>query len=511
MAAPEQAAGAESVTICLDAGTSRIKAVAFDSQGYEIGVAERSTSVDVPRPGWSEQDMTQVWESSAGAVAELVRGIDLPVRALALTAQGDGAWLVDAQDRPVRPAVLWNDARAVGVLERWQAEEVLTRAYEVNGSLGNLGLPDAVLATLQVDEPEVLARADAVLTCGSWLFLRLTGRRGLHVSEASAPWLDVRGRCYDDALLQMHGLSDLRRLLPPLLVGRDAVAPLGEDVAARFGLPAGLPVVLAPYDVVATAVGSGVTDPGQAYSVLGTTLCTGTLLEEVDTTGTAAGLTLALDRPDRWLRAFPTLAGTGVVDTMVRLLGLSGPSELGDLAAQSPPGAAGVRMWPYLSPAGERAPFLDTGATGVLAGLELHHDRCHLARAALEGLAHVVRDCVEAAGVEASELRLSGGGAGSDVWVQVIADVTGLPTVRTDDAQVGAKGAMVHAVGLLEGVHAGEAGRQDVTQRLVRLRDVHRPDPAAAALLDVRHRAFVEDRVALAQRWSRWRSGRTPS
>jgi erythritol kinase (D-erythritol 1-phosphate-forming) len=505
-----QVDGSHEVAVCIDAGTTVIKAVVFDAAGRELVVTRRDTAVRRPARERAEQDMDEVWQAVVGAVVEAVRAADRPVRLLALTAQGDGAWLVDPDGRPVRPAVLWNDGRAAGVVEGWRADGVLDEAFRRNASLTNAGLPNAVLRALEVEEPAVLDRAGSVLTCGGWLFLRLTGVLGIDTSEASAPWLDIARGEYSDDLVALYGLTHRRHLLPPLVPDEDRVHPLTAAAAEQLGIPAGTPVVLAPYDIVATAVGSGATDPGQAACILGTTLCTETVVAAPDTTGEPSGLTLALGRPHRLLRAFPTLAGAGVVDWVAALLGLPGAGAVLELAAEAPPGAAGVRVLPYLSPAGERAPFLDAAACGVVTGVTLGHGRAELARAVLEGLAHVIRDCLEAAprhgGLQRpEELRVSGGGAASDLWCQVIADVTAVPTVRTDDAQIGAKGALLTALAAL-GEQPDVSAAAAPAAGLVRERDRFVPTADVRALHDAEHAEFLATRQLVAQRWRRWRA-----
>lgn len=494
------AAGA---TLCVDAGTTLIKAVVFDPAGAELAVARRATVVSSPRPGHAEQDPVEVWDAVVGAVREAAAASPVPVRRVAVTAQGDGAWPVDADGSPTGPAVLWSDARARGVVERWRAQGVLEAAFAVNGSLTNAGLPNAVMVHALEGDPRALDGVGAVLTCGSWLFARMTGRVGLHPSDASAPWLDVATGTVSDALLELYGLSAHRALVPPVLDAGQVVQPLGAAAAEQLGLAAGTPVVLAPYDVVATAAGGGTVRPGSAFCILGTTLCTGVVAAAPDTTGPAAGLSLRVGDGPTVVRAFPTLAGTGVLDWLAALLGLPGAADVVALAEQVPAGSALPMIWPYLSPAGERAPFLDADACGVVAGLSFEHSRAHLARAAVEGLAHVVRDCLDATGVTPRELVVSGGGSASRLWCATIADVTGVTAVRASDSQVGAKGAMVHAA-VATGEHASLA---DAVAALVVPADRFDPDPAAAAGHEQRHAEHVESRALLATRWSRW-SGR---
>ncbi|MGP4113423.1 FGGY family carbohydrate kinase [Streptomyces sp. 4N509B] len=512
----------EPVAVCVDAGTTVIKAVVFDAAGRELVVAHRDTAVRHPRPERAEQDMDEVWAAVVGAVREAHQRTGAPpVRLLALTAQGDGAWLVDRAHRPVRPAVLWNDARAADLVRRWRADGVLERAFRRNASLTNAGLPNAILRALAVEEPDALAAAHAVLTCGGWLYLRLTGVLGLDPSDASAPWLDLRGAAerdaaggnaagrgggpaYSDELLAAYGLTEHRELLPPLLTGSDRTAPLAGDAAEALGLPPDTPVVLAPYDIVTTALGNGTTAAGQATCVLGTTLCTEILVDQaaLDTDGEPAGLTLDFGAPPLLMRAFPTLAGTGVLDWTVELLGLRDHAELSELAARVPPGSHGLRVLPYLSPAGERAPFLDPSASGLVTGLLFTHRREHLARAVLEGLAHVIRDCLAAAPHRPAELALCGGGAASALWCQLIADVTGVETVTTEDSQVGAKGALVFALTAL-GDHPSLSS---AAAALVRRRRRCEPSPEAREVHDRDHAEFLATRELAASRWTGWRA-----
>jgi erythritol kinase (D-erythritol 1-phosphate-forming) len=435
------------VVVCVDAGTTVVKAVAFDDQGAEVALARRATAVLRPRLGWTEQEMTAVWDAVVATVREVVARVG-PARVglLAFTGQGDGCWLVDAHGQPTGTAMLWSDGRAAAIVERWSAEGVLEQAFRLNGSLTFAGLPNAILAWLATHDPDRLKRSATLLTCDGWLFLKLTGQLASDESDASNPLLDIRARRWSPELLRLYGLDWAERLLPEVRGDDRRIAELTGWAAEELGLASGIPVVMAPYDICATAIGAGAVAAGQACSILGTTLCTEVVLDEVDTGGEPSAMTVALGVPGRWLRAFPTLAGTEVLTWVLGLLGLSRPDELAALAAQAEPGAGDLAFLPYLSPSGERAPFLDPGARGMLLGLRFGHGRQEIARAVFEGLTLVIRDCFEAARTATTELRLCGGGAGSDLWCQLIADVTRVPTSRSADREVGAQGALICAL-----------------------------------------------------------------
>jgi sugar (pentulose or hexulose) kinase len=484
-------------TLCLDAGTSLLKAVVFDDAGATLASAHRATTIDRPRPGFAEQDMDRIWADAASVLREAAAGAGVPIDAVALTAQGDGCWLVDADGAPVGPAILWNDARAAPAVVRWMGDGTVARAFARSGSTTFAGLPSAILPWLREHRPDAVARAAAALTCGSFLYLKLAGEVALDVSDASAPWLDARTRAYDPEVLDLFDLGWARALLPPLRAATDAPGRLTAAAAHALGLPAGTPVVLAPYDIAATAIGAGAIAPGDACAILGTTLCTEVVVDRVDTDGPPSGFTIALGTGDLRLRAHPTLAGTEVLQWAARLLDLDGPAEIPALAQRAAPGAGGLIVLPYLSPAGERAPFLAPEARGTVLGLTVEHSREDVARAVLEALSHVVRECLEAAAVAPARLALCGGGAASDVWCRLIADVTGLPTTRPADAEVGAKGACVVAA-----VATGAArDLADATARLVPPGTAFAPDAATRGLYDDRHRAFLAARAATRAAW----------
>lgn len=484
--------------LAVDVGTSMIKTVVFADDGREVAVTRVATEIRRPHPGWAEQDMDAVWAAVVRTVRDALAQAPDPVRFVALTAQGDGCWLVDDAGRPTGPAVLWSDGRAAGVVEDWRGRGVLEAAFRRTGSLTFAGLPNAILTWLGANDPDRLDRSAAALFCGGWVFLRFTGVVAVDESDASAPFLDPATRAYADDVIDLFGLSWARRLLPDVRGDDGRVAELTSEAADELGLPAGLPVVLAPYDIASTALGAGAVERGQACGILGTTLCTEVVRDGVDTAGEPAGLTIALDSTGRVLRAFPTLAGTEVLGWAAGVLELDGPVELGELAKRADPGAGGVLFLPYLSPAGERAPFLDPHARGTWWGLSLEHDRTHVARSVFEGLSLVIRDCLVEAAADVTELRVCGGGAASDDWCQLIADTTGVPTVRPADTEVGAKGAFL--VGLV--ATGAEPDLTRASERYVRIGATREPDPTRTREYAARFEDFRAVRDIAAQGWA---------
>ncbi|MDA0637282.1 carbohydrate kinase [Nonomuraea sp. MCN248] len=477
--------------ISVDAGTTVIKAVGYDGDGAETAVSRRPTIVSRPAPGHAEQDMAAVWDAVAATVREVAAALGEPVDFVAVTAQGDGCWLVDAAGEPTGPAILWNDGRAAAIVDGWIRSGQAERAFRISGSSAATGLPHAILSWLTRHDPDRLDRSTANLTCGGWIFAKLTGEIAADESDASAPFMDLRARRYAPELVELFGLESAGRLLPEIRDDARRAAGLSKPAADLLGLAEGTPVVMAPYDIVTTALGAGAVSPGQACGILGTTLCVETLVERPDLDGDPIGITIAA--PGGYLRAFPTFTGTEVIQWACRLLGLDRPGELSELAARSEPGARGLAFLPYLSPAGERLPFSDPLARGSFLGLSVEHGREQVARAVLEGLTLVVQDCLAATRAAPRELRVCGGGSASALWLRLIAAVTGLPVLRPVDAEVGARGAFL--VGLAA---TGAATVQDAAARHVRLGDAVEPEPGPYA--DA-YRTFLTLREQAARSW----------
>ncbi|MFG2397031.1 FGGY family carbohydrate kinase [Streptomyces lydicus] len=473
--------------LTIDVGTTVIKSVVFDDQGTEIAVARRTTEVLRPHPGWAEQDMDAVWNAVVHTVRTVLDGLTDPVWLVSFTAQGDGAWFVDDRGRPTGPAILWSDGRAGDQLTAWRREGVLEAAFRRNGSLTCAGMPNALFSWLAANDPGRLARSATSLTAAGWLFLRFTGVRATDESDASAPFLDHATGAYDPVILDLFGLGAYERLLPTVLGESQRIAEMTSRAAAELGLPAGLPVAMAPYDIASTARGVGVVNPGQACGILGTTLCTEIVRTHIDTDGEPSGIHIAYRGRERVLRAFPTLNGAEVLGWAARLLHLPGPPELAQLAFESEPGARGLMFLPYLSPAGERAPFLDPGARGSFWGLSLEHTPADLARAVFDGLSLVLRDALAAARTDVAELRLCGGGANSDAWCALIADATGVPTARSGDTELGAKGAFL--TGLVR--TGAETSMHSAAAKYVRMQRSWQPDPERAEFYAALHEDFL--------------------
>ncbi|MEU4391989.1 FGGY-family carbohydrate kinase [Kribbella sp. NPDC023855] len=468
----------------VDVGTTVTKAVAFDEAGRQVAETSRPTRLVRPGPGRFEHDTDEVVASVNEVVAELA----LPEAGLvAITAQGDGLWLVDAGGRPVRPAISWLDARSNEILERWTVDGVAEQVFRRSGNRMFPGASGPLLAAVLAEEPDVLRRAATAAYCKDVVMQRLTGVRATDVSDGSAPFLDPRTNSYDAKALEACGLTDWQHLLAP--VAPDG--PVGELRDPSLGLPLGTRISAGPYDLPAAALGAGVSEVGDALLTVGTTLACQVVTRELPVDEEPAGLFLGTWTPGVWLRAMPAMVGTAALDRVLSLLGV-GVAQLPALLAESPAGANGVTVLPYLSEAGERAPFVDTGARGTIDGISLSTTQADVVRATCEGIAYAARHCLEAAGWT-GKVTVCGGGANSREWTQILADVLNSPLHTTEASQVAARGAVIGAR-----LAAGQAAGPEW---IAETRQID-PDPSRAAFYDEGFAHYLRRSEAARPRWA---------
>ena len=503
--------------LAIDAGTSVIKAVVFAENGRELAVARRRTTVVRPEAGFAEQSMEEVWSATAAAVRAAVAAcaassagsLALTIHAIATTAQGDGCWLVDADSRPAGNAILWNDARAASLAEAFRDAGAAEAAFRISGSVAYAGLPSAILPWLEQHGPEQLGRARWLLSCNGWLFAQLTGLIRAELSDASNPFSDVVAGAYSPEVLALLHAQRFAHLLPPMVNTAGVTGRLRAQAAAELGLQPGLPVVMAPYDIVCTAYGAGAAGPGEACIILGTTLSAEVITTSLPLSGPPAGTTVALGT-GRFLRAMPTLTGCEALEWAAHLLALPGMEALEQLAAEralavaegersaARHAAREVFFLPYLSPAGERSPFLAPDARGSFHGLTLATTRGELAHSVYEGLCFALRECLlAAAGAMPPTVRVCGGGAASDHWCQTLADVLAVPVLRSRETENGARGAHLFALAAMGHTASVDEGLSRYTSE----GQCFTPDPQRCASVALRFTLFRQLRDTARAQW----------
>ncbi len=493
--------------LAIDLGTTNCKALLLDEHLRIVARVTREYPLSLPRPGWAEQDPRDWWAAVRDSLQCLASQTDLhAIRALGLSGQMHGLVVLDAQGEVLRPAILWNDQRS--------APQCRALGERVGGTPGLVSLTNnpmlpgytgGKLLWVKEHEPEVYRRLRTVLLPKDYLRFRLTGARGTDVSDASGTGLfDVRSRCWSEELLARAELPG--EWFPPVHRATDLVGPLLPSVAAELGLPPSTPVIAGGGDAVMQTVGGGATEEGTALIVAGTggnvTVSTRHPVENTDAAlqvfchvlpdqWTAMGVTLAAGSALRWFRE----ALGGLESVLARELQRDAYDLLCEEAAQSPVGANGVTFLPYLQ--GERCPHPDPHARGCFLGLGLHTTKADLVRSLLEGVAFSLRDVLARlrhAGLDPQRLHLSGGGAASPLWRQIIADVLGRPATTLDYSEE----ASAVGAGILAGVATGLWASAAEAAALLPTRTVEAPVTAHVALYDQLFGAYQELYPALA-------------
>jgi xylulokinase len=441
------------VLLGLDLGTSSIKALLLGEDGYSAGEGSASYPVRAPHPGWAESSPDDWWDAAVGATKIALGSHGAQVAALGLSGQMHGVVLADARGRPLRPAILWADARSGEQLLAYRELDEDARRRLSNPPA--VGMAGPSLLWLRHHEPDVYASARWALQPKDWLRLSLTGEIAAEPSDASATLLyDLRSDDWAHPVVDALGLRS--ELLAPLVASADVAGTLTREAAGRLGLRAGLPVVAGAADTAAAMLGGGLLRPGAVQLTVGTggQIVTPKSSPEPDPHGRTHLYRAAA--PDLWY-SMAAIQNAGLALEWARnTLGASW-HDVYEEAFAVPPGAGGVVFLPYLS--GERTPRFDPEARGAWTGLGLDHTRGHLLRAALEGVAFALRDGLEAledAGTPVPELRLAGGGTAEESWQQLLADVLGRPLWLLPGAIAAV--ASARGAALLAGVACGVYG-----------------------------------------------------
>ena len=482
--------GASGALLAIDAGSSSTRVTLLSTDGRTLASAAAPPPSRRPRAGEAVLSGEELWEQVAGLVREL--GADTAGVAGVGVAAQLGVVAVDELGRPVADALLWPDGRA-----RREAQELDGRVGALRALLGrpvSAEMPACKAMWWARNRPEALARARWVLSLKDFLVMRLTGAAVIDETHASyTGWFDVAARTYHDELVRVSGVD--RRLLPPVRGATDVAGTVLPDVAERLGLPAGAPVAVGAPDGTLGALGAGAVAPGVTVDVAGTT---DVLLSVVgaprwDPQQRAALNAYAL--PGCWVLGGPTGLTGGAVEWVASLLGFASASEaferLGEAAMALPVGAGGVSFDPALS--GSRFPTWDGAERGMLAGLEPHHGRAHVLRAAHEGAAFVVLEGIEAvrrAGAAVDEVVVVGGIARRPELVRLRSELWGVPVRVVAGAEATTVGAA-----MLAGIAAGAYADAPAAAAALA------PPPAALAAGDGRN---GHDAAAVARARRRW-------
>jgi len=471
------------VYLGIDIGTSSVKAVVVDDRNVTVAQGSAALEVSRPAPGFSEQDPESWWRAAAVAVAALPPEVRAAVRALGLSGQMHGATLLDAKDRPLRPAILWNDGRSGR-----ECVDLERRAPEARAITGNILMPGFTapkLLWVARHEPEIFRRTACVLLPKDYVRMKLTGEKVSDMSDASGTaWLDVGRRDWSDLMLAATELN--RSHMPRLIEGSSPSGTLTAEAASELRLPRVI-VAGGGGDNAASAVGLGVVLPGQAFLSIGTSGVLFVVTDRFRPNPERAAHAFCHCLPARWHQMSVMLSASSALDWAARLVGETDLLRLVEAARARGVNRHSPFFLPYLS--GERTPHNDPSSRGVFFGIRADTTAADLAGAVLEGVAFAFADGLDVLTEKADQvgqISVTGGGARLPYWGEVIAAALRRPLTYRSGGEIG---------GALGAARLGRLALGDEREENVcvapPIERVVQPDPALASLLASRRRTFV--------------------
>ena len=439
----------------IDSSTTGVKALLIGEDGTVIGTATTELVLSTPHPLWSEQDPADWWDGTINSIKQVLNDTSLSgedIAAVGLTGQMHGLTLLDDSGNVLRPAMLWNDQRTGPQCDQIRERLGKKRLIELTGNDALTGFTAPKILWVQEHEPDVFAQAKHILLPKDYIRFKLTGDYATDKAGAAGTLLlDIKSRDWSAEVLD--ALEIPSEWLPPTHEGPETTSHISNEAAQATGLKAGTPVVGGGGDQAAQAVGVGAVEPGIIALTLGTSGVVFASAGEpfIEPEGRLHAFCHAV--PGRWHMMGVMLSAAGSLRWYRDTFAPGTDFEaLLTPAADMPPGSEGLLFLPYLT--GERTPHPDPLARGAFAGLTVRHTQPHFTRAVLEGVAFGLRDGFElmkSAGLtDIKQVRVSGGGARSPLWRQILADVLDVELVTVNTTEGAAYGAA-----LLAGVGAG--------------------------------------------------------
>jgi len=449
----------------IDSGTSGVKAIVVGEDGSSAGVGYKEIDVITEKPMWAEQDPNEWWDACKYAIKEAVHksGVGKHIDGIGISGQMLGSTLLDKDNNLLGNCIIWLDQRAVEEVEWIKEQAGMDLLLEKTSNIPLTGYWAPKLMWIKKHQPDVFEKIAQVLFPKDYLKFMLTGEISLEVSDASGSYLfDVANRKWSDDMFEICGLP--RHIVSENVIESQQVAGfLKADVAEELGLKAKIPVVGGAGDQPACGLGSGVYEEGIVSATIGTSgVVYAAANKPIPDVKQAAALSFCHSVPDTWSLFGCTLAAGGsfkwLRDTLFAnerdLMEKEGKDVytlMTDIASKAHIGSEGLVFLPYLN--GERTPYPDPYAKGVFFGLSYRHGLNELSRSVMEGVTFSLRDTIELlrdANVSVSEVRASGGGARSSLWLQMQADIYNASIVTTNVSETGCVGAAI-----LAGIGAG--------------------------------------------------------
>lgn len=473
--------------IGIDLGTSAVKLLLVDEAGSILNSVSVEYPLILPKEGWSEQNPDVWYEKTKEGIRKLLEEYNAPeIKGIGVGGQMHGLVILDENDEVIRPAILWNDGRSEAetlFLNNEMGRDVLRNA---TGNVAFAGFTATKLLWVKNNEPDNFAKIRKIMLPKDYLVYRLTGSFTTDYSDASGMLLlDVEHRCWSEKMMEICGVK--KEMLPKLCESYEVVGEIKDSVRSELGISGVTKVVAGAGDNAAAAVGTGTVGPGKCNISLGTS---GTIF-----------ITSASFRTD----TNDALHSFGHADGGYHLMGcmlsaascykwwmdevLVSSDYPGEQAGITELGSNQVIFLPYLM--GERSPHNDPNVRGLFYGLSMRTTRKEMTQSVLEGVAFGIRDSYEVAkrlGIDTAEATMCGGGAKSELWRKIMANVLGI-RIRTVENDEGPSfgGAILAMVGCGEYSSVAECA-----ERVVKIKNVIEPEDNIVSAYNEKYRLFTE-------------------
>ena len=498
----------------IDNGGTFSKAAIFDENGTQISVASVPTVTITPKPGYTERDMEELWEVNVQAVREALRksGINpQDIAGVSFSGHGKGLYMVGYDGKPSYNGIVSTDTRAWAQVEQWYQDGTNKKVYEKTFQEILAVQPVSLLAWFKEHQPEVLERTKYIFAVKDYIGYRMTGEAYNEYTDCSGSNLvNMITHEHDRELMALFGLEECYEKLPPLKYSADICGYVTKEASEKTMLPEGIPVAAGMFDVNACGIASGLSDEEQMCMIAGTWSINEFIGKEPVTNGTVA-LNSMFCMPGYYLieESSPTSAGN--MEWFIRNLmnyekeeaELSGGSVYdltNEWVASIEPQDNTIIFLPFLNGSNE-----DALAKGTFVGLTAYHNKKHMLRAVYEGIvfSHMthVKKLLRNREVPKS-IRLSGGAAKSDVWVQIFADALQIPIDVIEDKEIGCQGAAI-AAGIAAGIYRDY---QEAIKRTVTITKTIQPRPEYKEIYEEKYAVYRAVIDGLSSAWDKFKN-----
>lgn len=495
--------------IGVDNGGTFSKAAIFDENGCQISVASFPTVTITPSPGYTERDMRELWEVNAKAIRTAVdqSGIDRQMIAgVSFSGHGKGLYLVDENGDPAYNGILSTDARAWKYVKQWYADMTNKKVYEKTIQEILASQPVSLLAWLKDHEPEALERAKYVFAVKDYIRFKLTGEAYAEYTDFSgANLINIKTKTYDKDLMKLFGLEEIYEKLPPLKYAADICGYVTKEASELTLIPEGTPAAAGMFDVDACGIASGLAGEDDMCMIAGTWSINEFIRKTPVSNGSVA-LNSMYCIPGYFLieESSPTSAGN--MEWFIQNLmsfekdekeqqGGSIYEIANEWVNSIDPSESNIIFLPFLNGSNE-----NVLAKGTFVGLTAFHNKKHMLRAVYEGIvfSHMthVKKLLENRKVPKS-IRLAGGAANSDVWVQIFADALQIPIDTIGDKELGAQGAAM-AAGIAAGIYKDY---QEAVDKTVTITKTVYPRAEYKEIYEIKYKTYRAVIEGLNQAW----------